>query len=467
MAKTSIDIPQLRFNKMSTAKYEELKQAGQLVDNEFYITPDVSNSDIPTISSSTNDYVLSNDGNQLNWVQESEYTKNRIDSKLDDNIRTNCITKIPQDIKYELKDNEFVLKAGSKIYIPNGFEEDGTTLKFDEKVFDADISASVGTTTDGKTMVFYKSNGMLWSNMLVENCLSEDTVSPDFKGMNYDNPNNIIKFWDKNTAQEELFSLPLAIITVENSQVTMIDQVFNGFGYIGNTLFTLPGIECLSPNGRNEDGSLNNIKFTTSNVKLISLVDSAERYAYLGENKFVVNIKSFTYIQDNEPIAQAGNVYWINEKNNTIKYTNNQGQTWSIMPYCLVSYNVKSNESGKILEFNPKNVFNAVDRSDTYWASSAGKPSNKYVDLTLNATGSSYTAPANGWVTFAKRANNANEYNAIHLEDHNCRWDSNATAADMWCSVSLPVKKNEKFIIEYTTTGELQRFRFIYDEGVK
>ena len=125
------------------------------------------------------------------------------------------------------------------------------------------------------------------------------------------------------------------------------------------------------------------------------------------------------------------------------------------------------NETGGVISFNPQNVFQAVSKNDKLWISSQGKPSNKYVDLSLNATGSSYTAPANGWVTFAKRANNANEYNSIHLEDHNCRWDCNATVANMWCSVSLPVKQNEKFIIEYTTSGELQRFRFIYDEGVK
>lgn len=37
---TNTDIAQLKFNKMSSAKYEELKEAGQLVENEFYITPD-------------------------------------------------------------------------------------------------------------------------------------------------------------------------------------------------------------------------------------------------------------------------------------------------------------------------------------------------------------------------------------------------------------------------------------------
>ena len=58
MAKTSVDIPQLKFNKMSTAKYEELKLAGQLNNNEFYITPDGGT--IPEVNEATNDFVLSN-----------------------------------------------------------------------------------------------------------------------------------------------------------------------------------------------------------------------------------------------------------------------------------------------------------------------------------------------------------------------------------------------------------------------
>lgn len=39
---------------------------------------------------------------------------------------TNCITEIPQDIKLELKDGVLTLKAGSKVYVPNGFEANNT-----------------------------------------------------------------------------------------------------------------------------------------------------------------------------------------------------------------------------------------------------------------------------------------------------------------------------------------------------
>ena len=56
------------------------------------------------------------------------------------NYKTNCITEIPQDIKLELADGVLTLKAGSKVYVPNGFEEDGTTPKFDEIKVNTDLT---------------------------------------------------------------------------------------------------------------------------------------------------------------------------------------------------------------------------------------------------------------------------------------------------------------------------------------
>ena len=47
------------------------------------------------------------------------------------NYTTNRILEIPQNIKLELNNGSLVRKAGSKFYIPNGFETDGITPKFD------------------------------------------------------------------------------------------------------------------------------------------------------------------------------------------------------------------------------------------------------------------------------------------------------------------------------------------------
>ena len=60
---------------------------------------------------------LTTDGNTTSWNNAVDYS----------NV-TNCITKIPQDIKLELNNGTLTLKAGSKVYVPNGFEQDQTKL---------------------------------------------------------------------------------------------------------------------------------------------------------------------------------------------------------------------------------------------------------------------------------------------------------------------------------------------------
>ena len=69
---------------------------------------------------------------------------------------TNCITEIPQDIKLELNNGTLTLKAGSKVYVPNGFESDGTTPKFDEYLISSDLTFSSTTATEHKCMLFIK-----------------------------------------------------------------------------------------------------------------------------------------------------------------------------------------------------------------------------------------------------------------------------------------------------------------------
>mgnify|MGYP003298927573 CR=1 FL=1 len=72
----------------------------------------------------------------MNWTNSLQKTTEngiklidqKADSYLDKTILTNCIIDIPQDIKLVLKDNTLTLKAGSKVYIPNGFEVTNFTV---------------------------------------------------------------------------------------------------------------------------------------------------------------------------------------------------------------------------------------------------------------------------------------------------------------------------------------------------
>lgn len=102
-------------------------------------------------------------------------------------------------------------------------------------------------------------------------------------------------------------------------------------------------------------------------------------------------------------------------------------------------------------------------KTDMLQASGAGMPSNRYIDLTLGASGSTYTAPANGWVLIGKRCT-ANQYLGTYANSIMRRmevWNSN------YCSLFFPVRKGDIFPISYTADGQTEVFRFVYAEGSK
>lgn len=361
MAKTSVDIPQLKFNKMSTAKYEELKLAGQLNDNEFYITPDGGT--LPEVNESTNDFVLSNNGTDLNWIQETEYTKNRIDSKLDENTRTNCLTKIPQDIKLESTEGVLTLKAGSKVYIPNGVGV------FDEVFIDSDLTTDFSANSSGSVVIFVPPSKNFLDNIIVSNCVSGSTHEEKTYSVWYDTTNNVINLYTTNASiADRQVSLPIAIIDItqgSSSSTIQIRQVFNGFGYIGSTVFALPGVEGIIPNGRNADGSLNNIKFTTTNVLLTGQFsgDFDAQIVMSGNN-----IGSYYYSYD--------------DYNNLVRRTDTNEIYNGII---LGNVSVKNNI---LTSLKPKNVFQLIDRNEADYI----------IESKINSDGSWYRKYKSGWL---------------------------------------------------------------------
>ena len=91
-------------------KFDSVITAGDLVNDakDFNIVHKSGNEEIAGIKTFTNDITAPN---------QVDYTR-----------ITNCITKIPQDIKLELNEGVLTLKAGSKIYYPNGKDESGNNL---------------------------------------------------------------------------------------------------------------------------------------------------------------------------------------------------------------------------------------------------------------------------------------------------------------------------------------------------
>ena len=94
-------------------------------------------------------------------------------------------------------------------------------------------------------------------------------------------------------------------------------------------------------------------------------------------------------------------------------------------------------------------------------------PSSRYVDLTLGASGSTYTAPANGWVRFVYKVTSQGGWGSL-VNNTKGLWmgfPGNYYTNGMH-SMFVPVKKGDAYTIQYDgSTGE--SLRFIYAEGSK
>lgn len=97
-----------------------------------------------------------------------------------------------------------------------------------------------------------------------------------------------------------------------------------------------------------------------------------------------------------------------------------------------------------------------------------GMPSNRYIDLTLLASGSTYTAPANGKFVISKVATGTQDVviDLFPVDGIGTRCvASNAPEAGWTCAASMDCKKGDSIKVYYSADGDLNNFRFIYAEG--
>lgn len=288
------------------------------------------------------------------WVNSSDaYATTKLDNLTDTgkNIAnwssnvTNCITEIPQDIKLELNNGTLTLKAGSKVYMPNGagvFAETtipndspyqfdsgrtGTYLIYNSTDF-IDLTNNVSGATDPKAGVAWH----IW----------------------YDTTNNLIKLYgdDASTPLYNL-SFPVGVATVSSGVVTSV-QTFNGFGYIGSSVFALPNIKWLTADGRNVDGTLKSIEHTNTTVLTTD-------YPY-NDNLcfFMTSLGVFTaskYVRsETEPTTQY--TIWYKPSENILR-TKGTGD-WSVVNDRIVFARSQTSTTG-IVSFNPIQAFHAVE----------------------------------------------------------------------------------------------------------
>lgn len=439
---TDTKLNQLIINQLTQEQYDEAKAAGTLSDTELYITdsdddPQVKSNLSQTIDDSTTKY-------PSNKAVKDE--SSRITTLMDTKF-SNCITEIPQDIKLELNNGTLTLKAGSKVYIPNGKNSDGSN-KFDVVTIENDNNVILDNTIQKCVVWSSLEKKMVHGNL--SNQFVSSTTAPSISwGYWYDLTNNQIKWTKDGSTWVSGYSLPICIATGTKGSVTSIDKIFNGFGYIGSTVYALPGVKGFTPNGRNADGSLKSIEFTLDKVMTKSFPNQTWDNLNLVVNNDDIGFVDF-----------PNNWNYIEQENKIVDLNNNNSQIF----YAVVGKG--SCSSGKITSFTPKTAFHVLEYNDKSTISGWSMPSNRYINLTVGASGNSYLAPANGWFNLCIKSTSNTQYVILEYRDRNYfRVTSFCNQVGQWCAVILPVKKGQIITAEYDANGDYKEFKFFYAEG--
>lgn len=386
---------------------------------------------------------------------------------------TNRILEIPQDIKLELNNGTLTLKAGSKVYVPNGFESDGVTPKFDTIIVDSNKTLRDTQPYYYRYIMVYdelKNFYGYWENIVV----SGPTQPTGYTYcIWYDTTNNICKVTSDSFSTYKKCSLPIGIYQQSSSGVTAyIDQVFNGFGYIGSTVFALPGVKVQIPNGRNEDGTCKSLITNITSVKTLTVNASWGTY-----DIFIVSSGGIGRWPDIVS-GSAGTRY--NAATNYYEVMS-EGKWISQLDCVFVKIKTDTTSPYKITSFEPY-IVDSVANSNASNFSQAGRsylsglgmPSDTgYLVSNSFATSTNFIAPSNGYFRFRAAPKTANATFMVFLGNIGNKLYSggfyNGLNTGQAVNCFLPVKQGQSVSAQHSnanlTFDAGSGLWFIPDEG--
>lgn len=406
-----------------------------------------------------------------NSIASTKYVTDHDDELITKNLfnyTTNRILEIPQDIKYTFVEKTLTIKSGTKVYSPNGFEEDGVTRKFVIKVLTKDYTYTnsfIGTYKN--ILVSYKNeDDVFWHDVASTSFSSGE--SDDLSGVKthdwFDTKNNIIYHYE-GTSTESSGTCSLPIIQMENSGsngFTKVANVFNGFGFIGGIRFKLPGVKFLGATGLNENGTLKTQVYTQQNIDLNTCTGTRRLYLIDRRDEITSQYINY-YIQSEEPTS--GNYFWFNPDRNFVAYRSGSITSAVLTTTMLGCYSYVELNSDKIVDMKIQspnvNMMNTWSRREL---GSICLPSVKYDTLTPGASGATYTAPANGWFS-AMNGNGKNGFCSLQNQAKKIGSSGSAAQSITDGMTFVPVSTGDTVILKYSDTfNSLNQgwFRFIY-----
>ena len=372
---------------------------------------------------------------------------------------TNRILEIPQNIKLELINGTLTLKAGSKVCVPNGSSFDFITIN-------SDLSVTPGNNGKNFVIAYNTNTTPAIINVLSDYCYSGSTAPTSGTVFFwYDTTNNVVKYnssgstTSPNWQTSSGYSFPICLgTTASGSGMTSVDKIFNGFGYIGSTMFAFPSVKLEQADGKNADGSNKTLIQTISSVMIYTFPSTANNGMYdiyyhkTSSNHFVVR--------------DYGKLYY-NASTNLIDDLDYPGEVRGIiLGTCSTDSNhrITSCQFASVDSVSNNNMSN-ISNAGKSFISGMGLPSSKTEQWTLSVSNSEYIAPANGYFS-VYAVPSQGTYMYLKNSDGTIG-DALISTGTIEAILTVPVLKGSSVIYTYNGTfyNNLNRIYFTYAEG--
>lgn len=247
-------------------------------------------------------------------------------------------------------------------------------------------------------------------------------------------------------------SIKPSSLTFKSSDGTVTDLLAGGSGDVtsaGDNTFT--GNNTFNKKITTDKGIDSQGTITTTGLLCYGGIGSSDLYLGLPTSGFVPSVKS----------SQT-------DKNIVFNGEFKDGMSATKCSWDFVGTGMKIGDS-------PETLYDVITKSPTnneYMARMA-MPSNKYIDLTLGASGSLYTAPANGWVCASGHVPTANQWGKLRMYAtktaggvvYSTSSLSNGSSSNSYIDLILPVKKGYTFSLQYIGPMSVDLLRFWYAVG--
>ena len=267
------------------------------------------------------------------------------------------VLEVPQNIKYTLNNGTFTLKAGSILTVPYGTTDQSATypvgatfLNNNFKVADtsfysgkffvmaevqADISLSSANVSDIDTFLIVNLPGNSLAFYQQPRCKSGTTQPTDADLWYNTSTNRFLNIQD--TATQINYSFPIVAIRRDSGTVDSVLRVFNGFGYFGKAIWINKGVTMLCPNGKNSDGTNNNMVRTSDEVFSLEVSSTDGKFLLMkGPSNDAIRFSIQHCISQSQPQLSSATATWYNPALNYMFTTNNTGASWGMSPLAPV-----------------------------------------------------------------------------------------------------------------------------------